>query len=61
MIISGPLCYLLFRSNNNILFGLIPLLFIYIIYEYIINILFIGKKNNGCVATSEIAQKMCLH
>jgi len=45
MVISGPLCYIIFNNSNNIIFNLIPLLLFYIIYNYVINIVIISSKS----------------
>lgn len=50
-IISKPLSYLLFGSNYNILINLIPLLFIYTIYDFIINTNMIYNKDKNIIIT----------
>jgi len=48
-IVSKPISYLLFRSDNNIIVNLIPLLFFYTLYEFIININMIYNKDKNII------------
>ena len=50
-IISKPLSYLIFGSNTNILSNLLPLLFIYTIYDFIINTCMIYNKDKNIITS----------
>ena len=49
MIISGPINITLFNNDYNFIFGLVPLIFFYTIYDSIVNINIICNKEKNII------------
>lgn len=49
MILSGPINVVLFNNNYNFIFGLVPLIFFYTLYDSIININMICNKEKNII------------
>lgn len=49
MVISGPICNLLYNGNYNFIFGLMPLLFFYVLYDFIFSISIVCNKEKNVI------------
>lgn len=49
MVISGPICNLLYNGEYNFIFGLMPLLFFFVLYDFIVNISIICNKERNVI------------